>query len=277
MFFRKNIKPSFLIIGGVKCGTSSLYRYLSEHPQVLPCQTKEPQLFSTRNPLRVLWGLPRYAALFPEKDFHGTVRADWIDQNKKGELKASSFQKVKQRGERYITGEASANTFVRASPTVVKAVLPEAKIILLLRHPTARFFSHYNMFGRLSRAGHQGFDLPPLAEFIRQEIDHYRAGRKGKILHQGVYVDHLPRWEKVYGRDGLTLVATHMLNQQPGHLLTQLCRILGLRDYDFGESLTIQHNRSAPQSMPSLLREQLDEFYEPSVKRLKSEFEIDLL
>ena len=39
------LRPSFFIIGERKCGTSSLYRYLIAHPNVLPCQLKEPNFF----------------------------------------------------------------------------------------------------------------------------------------------------------------------------------------------------------------------------------------
>lgn len=53
-----------LIVGAMKCGTSSLYQYISSHPQVCPCIKKEPKYFSSHDELDV----QEYNDLWPEYD-----------------------------------------------------------------------------------------------------------------------------------------------------------------------------------------------------------------
>ena len=276
MFFNKNIKPSFFIIGGIKCGTSSLYHYLNEHPQVLPCQNKEPRFFSAKNPIRILTGLKKYAALFPEKNYHGPIEADWLDLGKDEKMVASKLYKTKKEDEHYITGEASANTFFTGKPSIVKAILPNVKLIMLVRQPAARFYSHYKMFERLTREGRKEFKLPELESFIDQEIKNYGMGQTTKILHKGVYTDYLPKWKKSFGAEKLKVIATHELESSGKIVMEQLIEYLGLKSFDFGESLKKRHNQAKASNMPVHIQQKLDSFYQASTMRLKEEFGVDL-
>lgn len=270
------MKPSFLIIGGVKCGTSSLYRYLNAHPQVLPCKTKEPQFFSTKNPLKIYLRLQRYFALFPKKDFHGAIQADWLDLVDGKALVASKIQKVKEKHQQYISGEASANTFFAANPKIVKRVLPNARLIMLTRQPSERFYSHYQMFTRFTKEGKKGFELAPLMEFIDQEIDGYKSGKTCKLIHQGLYMNYLPQWEKTFGKDRLVVIPTTQLNQSDTaeKTLQALCHFLEIDSYEFGEVLTVKHNQAVPAKLPKAAKEKLDAFYQASMDALAQRYGI---
>jgi hypothetical protein len=57
-------KPNFFIIGASKCGTTSLCRWLSEHPNVFICPEKEPHFFNTDDVQRGTSTLGKYEALF---------------------------------------------------------------------------------------------------------------------------------------------------------------------------------------------------------------------
>ena len=278
MFFSDRIKPSFLIIGGIKCGTSSLYRYLNDHPQVLPCQTKEPQFFSNRNPLRILTGLNTYAGLFPKKEFYGNIETDWLDLGNDGKMKASKIHKQKNKGEQYITGEASANSFFAANPRIVKTILPKAKLIMLVRNPTDRFHSHYKMFQRFAKEGRSGYEVIELNDFVNKEIDAYHQGKSTLILHKGIYSHYLPKWQKSFGKENLITIPTPDLESKGQSTMNKLCQFLSIKEYDFGESLKKRHNQAKGTSslIPSKIREKLDTFYSPSLMKLKDKFGIDL-
>src|SRR5215472_6783465 len=62
--------PDFLIIGGQRCGTSSLYYYLTEHPAILPASTKEPHYFDEYFSRGQSW----YRAQFPTRMHRGFDR-----------------------------------------------------------------------------------------------------------------------------------------------------------------------------------------------------------
>ncbi len=105
--------PNFLIIGAMKCGTTSLYHYLAEHPEVVMSQVKETNYFiAEKNYVR---GRSWYESLFPEA--------------------------AKARG------EASPNYtkpwLFRGVPERIHAELPAARLIYLVRDPIARMISHY--------------------------------------------------------------------------------------------------------------------------------------
>jgi hypothetical protein len=124
--------PTFVIIGAMKSGTSSLYKYLAAHPQIGMSAVKETDFFiAGRNNRR---GLAWYESLF----------------DKRG---ASQF------------GEASPNytkrTHFPGVPDGMHAVVPQAKLIYVLRDPVARILSQY------AHRYAQGLEQRPLVEALQ--------------------------------------------------------------------------------------------------------------
>lgn len=104
-------KPSFFIIGFQKCGTTTLYDTLVDHPKVDAGLLKENNLLSFKN-----WDIQEYLFHFPFK--------------KKGK----------------ITGDAShLNTYSPFAPERIKEYFPDAKLLAIMRNPIDRAYSHFNM------------------------------------------------------------------------------------------------------------------------------------
>jgi Sulfotransferase domain len=107
--------PNFLVIGAMKGGTTSLYRYLREHPQIFMPSVKEPMFFSSN------WkrGLEWYERLFDGADTDTVA-----------------------------VGEASANytkyPHIPGVPAHIAKVLPEVRLLYLIRHPVDRMISEYH-------------------------------------------------------------------------------------------------------------------------------------
>ncbi len=124
-------KPDFLLIGGAKCGTTSFAAYLPDHPQVDPWQVKEPNYWS--------WHLPntrQYQGLFTNVEPLDVV--------------APSQQ---------IAGDYSTSSLLHPIvPRRVAASLPNIKIVLMLRNPIDRAYSHYVMSQRSGLEADQSFD-----------------------------------------------------------------------------------------------------------------------
>jgi len=120
--------PNFLIVGAAKCGTTSLYYYLKQHPDVFMSEIKEPRFLSNRaaNPGRG-----------PGDDsiVQSGVRSfdDYLNLFKK-----STGMKA--------VGEASADTlflFERTIPAIQR-YLDDPRIVIILRDPVKRAYSAYN-------------------------------------------------------------------------------------------------------------------------------------
>ena len=274
---KKILKPSFLIIGGVKCASSSLYRYLNDHPQVLPCRVKEPGYFNFTNPLVLLKKYRSYINKFPDLNQAKAI-GDWIELEGDGTLSESKFEKLIHPDVDYITGEATATTMVRANPKIVKRIFPNIKIIALVRNPTDRFISHFQMFKRYDEAGRKGNNVGTLDEFITEEIEAHESNKKTRILDHGFYAQQLLKWERTFG-EGLRVIHSDQLqDDKSAATMDELTQFLNLSDHDFSNILQQRFNRnSKPKPTNPTAREKLDAIYHPHNVALKEKYGIDFL
>ncbi len=109
--------PDFLIIGAQRCGTTSLYRYLAQHPQVIgAAPSKGVHYFDVHHERSLRW----YRAHFPTR------------------------RRRARAGGAAVTGEASPYyVFHPHGPDRVRAAVPNARLIVMLRDPVIRAFSQY--------------------------------------------------------------------------------------------------------------------------------------
>jgi len=138
--------PNFFVVGAPKAGTTTLYHYLDQHPQIYMSPIKEPNYFATEirpqnlgeelqeQAQRDMAALQEYLrGPMDEKRFGGMV-TEWDDY-------LHLFRKVK--GERAI-GEASVcYLWSKTAAQNIYDAIGEAKIIMILRDPADRAFSQY--------------------------------------------------------------------------------------------------------------------------------------
>jgi hypothetical protein len=139
-------RPSFLIIGAGKSGTSSLYYYLCGHPAVRRAKQKQIQFFDH--------GYPRAAAAAP-----AAVEAYY----------RGNFPATLAAGE--LTGEASPGYMVYSEvPQRIKAALPAVRLLAVVRDPVERAFSSY----KYNYLRHLPPGAPPIPfeQLVRWEISH---------------------------------------------------------------------------------------------------------
>ena len=121
------MKVDFFIVGAPKAGTTSLYHYLSEHPQVEMSSQKEPDYFSDK-------------AINEQGMYYGKNRVNTLDK----------YESLFVQKESVVYGEASVSyLFYENVAEDIKKYNPNAKIIIMLRNPIERAFSHYLMDYRL--------------------------------------------------------------------------------------------------------------------------------
>lgn len=269
-----SMKPSFIIFGGVKCATSSMYRYLNGHPNVLPCKTKEPEYFNNSKWYHLLARYYRYLNLYPKLG-NSWAEADWLDIGKDERMVPSSFKKKIEKGINYITGEATASSMVRANPKHIKRLFPKMKAILLVRQPSERYMSHFNMFMRFKKEGRKGYDLGAVDEFIQKEIKQFENKERTKILDYGAYMKYLPEWKKCFGKDLLVLKSEALNELETARgVMTEMCQFLSLEDHDFSSILQKKFNKAPTQSQQPQAAALLDEFYAPWNDALSKNYNI---
>lgn len=185
--------PDFVIIGAAKAGTTSLFRYLSSHPQVSPPGRKELHYFdSDAEPV----GRLQYRAWFPFIDlrhrtltFESTPGLLWLPQ----------------------------------SPGRVRDAVPKAKLVALLREPVELAFSQYRM--EVER-GHEDLSfedaiareeerLASLPEPREPRGVRHMASRYYSYKARGRYVEQLARWFAVFPREQFLVLRSEDLFEDP--------------------------------------------------------------
>lgn len=163
--------PNFLIIGAAKAGTTALYHYLAEHPQVFMSPVKETNFFA--------------------------YEGDEGDQQDQRRFPIRSFGQYEQlfadAGDAVAIGEASP--LYIESPVAaarIKRHLPSARILCSIRHPVDRAYSDYQMHLRhLGRRLDPAQDLVPTADWARPDSHWMQLGHYHEQLSR--YFDLFPR------------------------------------------------------------------------------------
>src|SRR4030095_16894354 len=170
--------PNFFIVGAPKAGTTSLYHYLKRHPEVFMSPVKEPNFFS-------------YDETIKQNLYHKEKGVGTMEEYLRLFENANGHHKV--------IGEASVSyLFYPSVPHKIKELVPDAKIIMSLRNPVDRAFSHYYMEYKL------GYVDIPLEQIIERKTTH----RNGDLYYQqyielGLYTEQVKRYFDVFGRDNV--------------------------------------------------------------------------
>ncbi len=197
-------KPTFVIIGAQKSGTTSLYHYLGQHPDVFVSTVKEPRFFSH---------LARQAAGLPTPNA-GTITTF--------EAYLDLFAGATARA----VGEASVSYLdVPGTAVQMHRYLPDATVIAVLRDPVERAYSQYYMNVRAGR------------EHARFED----AVAQHRYLRGGFYYRNLVPFFRHYGADKIGVYLYDDLRDDPLALVQDVFRLLGLDD-TFAPNLTMKHH-----------------------------------
>jgi hypothetical protein len=239
--------PDFVIVGANKCGTTSLYHLLAQHPYVEPAASKELQFFDEFFDLGVEW----YRRCFPSPR--------WED------------------GRRTITGEATPSyLFHPHAAKRMAEVVPHAQLIALLRNPVDRAYSHYNQVVR------RGFEPLRFEEAIEAEEARLRGERDRMLederyfsddhrsfsyLSTGIYVEHLQRWAKFFPREQMLVLKSEDFFDNPKQTLKLAFDFLDLPDWE-PKAYEVRKKGTYEEGMEPATRRRLEEYFEPHNRRL---------
>lgn len=267
----QHLRPHFFIIGERKCGTSSLYRYLLTHPDVLPGRRKEMQFF-TRGRDYVEKHFAEYLAQFPALGGTEDAVLDWPELDSSGALYEEPVRFSRDSGRRYVTGEASADTFCDVPPALLRRHLPDLKLILVLRDPTLRAYSHHRMLWRFQEEGReQPFRVGDFADDMKRELQMIERGQEAPCLSPGLYLGPLKRWVAEWGRSKLLVLFTRDLDDAKRRqaLMTSVLRHLDLPTEHATDTGVQRYNQAPAAIMPDAARRKLNTFYRPHSEALE--------
>jgi hypothetical protein len=223
--------PDFLVIGGQRCGTTSLHSYLAAHPQVRAATGKELQYFSLHYGRGERW----YRGHFPPSS-PGTV----------------SFE------------ASPLYLFHPDAPSRVAATLPTGRFVALLRDPVERAWSHYL---HTRSYGHEPLDFAGALAAEESRLSTPDGWRRYSYAARGRYAEQLSRWLAHVPRERLHVLRSEDLYADPAAVYAGVLEFLDLEPFTPPE-FAVHTRRVDRSSPPPEVARQLREHFAPHNARL---------
>ncbi len=243
--------PDFLICGAQRCGTTSMFKTLAQHPQIA-----QPFL--------------RKGVHYFDKNYDRG--ADWY----RGHFPVTFASRLRRRGHRPLTGESSP--YYMFHPCAAKRIasdLPGVRLIVLLRDPVQRAYSAH------SHELAKGFETLSFEEAVAQEQER-TAGERDRMLSEdgyesfdlqhhsyvarGQYIDQILELERHVGLDRLLVLDSGDFFVDPEPVFAKVCDFLEVSHPD-GISFE-RHNARQRNPLSPELHRQLQEHFAPFDARL---------
>ncbi len=232
---------NFLIIGVGKSGTTSLFYYMCQHPQILPPIQKELDFFNLKFELGIDWYLAHFSPIPNEGGF--------------------------------LTGEATP--WYLGTDGVEEKVFqlfPNIKLIVVLRNPVARAISHYYM--NLSMTENRSLEEAITSEMTilrgigdpTQVSEKYWQTEKG-YLWFGLYSYFLEKWMALFPREQFLILHSEDLYNQTANTLQQVFEFLEIPDYSLSDYP--KYNSGSYPNISNELRQKLSDFFRPHNQKLE--------
>lgn len=212
--------PTFFLVGAPKAGTTSLFAYLQQHPEVFMSAVKEPHYFSYAGERKPHWGVrtrAEYEALFAGAD---------------------GARAVGEGSTWYLYSETAAEQIRRA--------VPEARILALLRNPVDRAYSSW--------AYRRQMGWEPLDRFedaVAAEADRVAEGEPWDVHYvaAGRYARQVERYVEAFGRERVRVLLFEDLKADPAAVLADVFGFIGVDPSFEPGSLEAKNQTRLPRSV----------------------------
>jgi Sulfotransferase family len=236
----KTIRPNFFVVGAAKAGTTSLYHYLEQHPQVYMSPVKEPNHFSYDTDLEKLRpsARKRLKALniegFLQGDMSNKIHRAYITDRQQY-ISLFRFAPADK-----IVGEASpAYLYSKVAAEEIHQFNPEAKIVIILRNPVERAYSHYLMDRKLA------FTDKSFEEALTDDLRFTPRswGATSLYLDLGEYYQQVKRYYDIFPAENILVLLSEELRKNTAETISKLYQFLGI-DPSFRPNLSETHNKA---------------------------------
>jgi len=244
--------PDFLIIGAQKCGTTSLYTYLMQHPSVGTAFEKEVRYFNDHYENGVDW----YKAHFPTNSYR--------------------YLMSRRESATLITGEGEPSYLPNPIvPQRVHDLIPDVKLIVMLRNPVDRAYSHYQhrfsrgrelrTFEDVVKADREklknGWDNLPTGDYKSLGHLHY------SYLPRGFYVDQIRSWMTVFPKEQFLIIRAEDFFIDTQAIYRDVLDFLCLPEHRMEKSERYNVGKYA-QPMSAAMKQELAEYFYSHNQRL---------
>ncbi|GBF79264.1 sulfotransferase domain-containing protein [Aphanothece sacrum] len=247
-------RPDFLIIGAQKSGTTSLYNYLIQHPQIIKNKSwKEVRYFDL--PENYAQGMTWYLGNFPSK---------------------------LQKGNRMTVDSSPNYMYFPHIPNLIKQDLGNIKMIAVLREPVSRAYSAWKMYhsfwtnADVAQNNKKIADTRTFAEAIEQELNNKCAADiyTYDYLARGKYVEQIENYYQYFDKNMLLILNFNDLKNDLESVLNRVCTFLDIEPFSEASLKQLLENKynvgikSEKSVEDKQVLEQLKTYFEPYNQQL---------
>ena len=249
-----HVLPDFYLIGSQKSGTTSLFEYLLQHPSIPSNLSKDIRFFDKYYHKGTNW----YRLYFP------------INTKKFLKQAPQNFC-VGDGTERYLDHPHTAKR--------IKKLTPNAKLIVLLRNPITRTYSHYNF--NVNR-GLENRSFENAIEFEKKVISiefekmlknpNYYSNEyfRFSYIDRSIYVNKLKRWMEVFPKEQFLILQSEKFFEDPSKVYNQVLKFLNLPKLDLEKYEQFKKQKHIPPKIEKNTLISLNEIFQPYNKELFS-------
>ncbi len=239
-----SVKPNFFVVGAAKSGTTSLYFYLKQHPDIFLPPVKEPVFFAI-DIVEWAYKCRKHIAKFNQERYFSQKKLSY-----KHILFIKEFDYYKRLYLNTPPGKIAGdmctfNLFSKIAAKKIKEFNPEAKIIIILRNPVERAYSHFLMMLRDGKTKGRNF--------LQEVIDDFeKDDKKCKefYIEQGFYFSQVKRYIDVFGKERVKIFLFEDFTKNTEEVLKTVFDFLELPFFEV--DLSVVFNKSSMPKFPAL-------------------------
>lgn len=239
-------KVDFFIVGAAKAGTTSLYSYLNKHPEIEMSTIKEPDYFSNE---------------FIEKQS--------LYYKKESIKSLNKYHSLYSDTKNLIRGEASVSyLFYEKVPKKIFKYNSRSKVIIMLRNPSDRAYSHYLMDKRL------GFVRESFENIVHKKSTHKNSALfYQQYIELGQYSFQIKNYFDVFSKKNILIIDYDNFIYNSSEVLNKVCVFLNVENRSFSNTNKVYNKYTNPSNKLvkilytfRFLREFIGNFFSESLK-----------
>jgi hypothetical protein len=232
------VLPDFLVIGVKRCGTTSLFHNLPKHPSILNSHHDGIGFFNDNYQLGVNW----YRSFFP------TIFSKNKIIKKYGDCKTFDVTT------RYIEDRSTAKK--------IKEIIPNAKIIVMLRNPVDRAYSQFNVSVK------EKVETRSFHDAINEEIENIKkenmknfeiSKNEFDYIKKGMYASQLKPWFDIISKDNIGIFSTEEFKKNNQNIYNMIFKFLGITNCEIKDNKIMEKGDYLPMNYNT--RDLLLDFY----------------
>ena len=217
-------KPNFFIVGAAKSGTTSLYHHLKQHPEIYLSPIKEPNFFSTDIKIENFSPAYRKRTTFVDNSYFNTTPLKEIQLSfiRNSQQYAKLFQAV--TNEKIICEASTSYLYASEAARNIFEFNPTSKILIILRNPMERTFSHYLM------AVKYGFTALNFRQALEKDLASPNKGwgQSELFIELSLYYEQLKRYFNIFPKNQIKIILFEEFISHQEQTIKEIYRFLSI-------------------------------------------------